>query len=140
MAHAGCIVGAFDPGIIIQKRKANVNKRRTGSIYEEQAARYLEKEGYRIIERNYRIRSGEIDLIAMDGRYLVFVEVKFRRDEKKGSPLEAVDSRKQRVIFRTAQMFLKTKGYGFHVPCRFDVVGIEGGRIIHVKNAFEGMD
>ena len=58
--------------------------------------------GMRILEKNYRCREGEIDLVAMDGSYLVFVEVKYRRDQHAGHPAEAVDARKQRKIVRTA--------------------------------------
>lgn len=89
-----------------------------------------------VIQRNYRTRTGEIDLIARDGRYLVFVEVKYRADDRKGTPLEAVDLRKQRMIIRTARHFLMRYRYDAQTPCRFDVVGITGGQITHVKNAF----
>ena len=61
-----------------------MNKRKTGTEYEELAARWLIEKGYEILEKNYRCRIGEIDLIARDGRYLVFVEVKYRSDEKAG--------------------------------------------------------
>ena len=67
------------------------NKRKTGAEYEEKAASWLEKQGMRILEKNYRCREGEIDLVAMDGSYLVFVEVKYRRDQHAGHPAEAVD-------------------------------------------------
>ena len=67
-----------------------MNKRKTGAEYEELAARWLTGTGFEILEKNYRCRIGEIDLIARDGRYLVFVEVKYRSDEKAGDPSEAV--------------------------------------------------
>ena len=101
------------------------------------AAEYLKKKRYQIIERNYRSRFGEIDLIAKDGAYYVFCEVKYRADERKGSPLEAVDARKQQKIFRTAMYYL-TEQQLEDVPCRFDVVGIEGTKITLIKNAFGG--
>lgn len=113
-----------------------MNKRAVGSYYEKRAASYLEQCGMRILEYNYRLRSGEIDLIARDGKYLVFVEVKFRTGSCLGTPLEAVDLRKQRSIIRTAQHYLLRHGYGTETPCRFDVVGITGEEITHVKNAF----
>lgn len=113
-----------------------MNKRAVGSEYEKRAAAYLEQHGMRILEYNYRIRSGEIDLIARDGKYLVFVEVKFRTGSRRGTPLEAVDLRKQKSIIRTAQHYLLRHGYGMETPCRFDVVGITGEAVTHVKDAF----
>lgn len=83
-----------------------MNRRKIGQKHEELAAKYLEEKGYEILERNYRIRTGEIDLIARDDRYLVFVEVKYRKNLQMGDPLEAVDSRKQQQIYRTARYYL----------------------------------
>ena len=68
-----------------------INKRKTGSRYEEQAAAFLEKQGLLVIEKNFRCKSGEIDLIARDGRYLVFVEVKYRSSGSNGYAAAAVD-------------------------------------------------
>ncbi len=113
-----------------------MNKRTIGSEQEERAAHYLEEQGMQIIARNYRIRSGEIDLIARDGAYLVFVEVKYRADASMGSPFAAVDIRKQNQILRTAQHFMLRFGYSEDTPCRFDVVGIMGSDIEHIKDAF----
>ena len=83
----------------------------------------------------YRIRTGEIDLIARDGRYLVFAEVKYRKNLQMGDPLEAVDLRKQQQIYRTAIYYLHQKKWE-NVPCRFDVIGITGTQICHIRNAF----
>lgn len=113
-----------------------MNKRKTGSEYEQKAAEYLEAKGMRIIARNFRIRSGEIDLIARDGRYLVFTEVKYRRDSSKGDALEAVDIRKQRAVIATARYFLHRYRFAEDTPCRFDVIGITDDEITHVQNAF----
>lgn len=113
-----------------------MNKRQIGSQYETLAAEYLEQSGYRLLERNFRNRSGEIDIIARDGEYLVFVEVKYRADDACGSPLEAVDYRKQQKIVRVAQYYLQRKGYKTETNCRFDVVAIEGDEITLLKNAF----
>ena len=66
-----------------------MNKREVGSCYEELAAVYLQKKGYRVLERNYRCRQGEVDLICTQGPCLVFVEVKYRTDGRMGGPLEA---------------------------------------------------
>lgn len=113
-----------------------MNKRAVGTRYEDEAAAYLERRGYRILEHSYRCRTGEIDLIARDGEYLVFVEVKYRSGTSCGSPLEAVGFRKQRNIIRVAQFYLLTHGYGTETSCRFDVVAICGEEIELVQNAF----
>lgn len=119
------------------------NKRQTGAYYEQAAGRYLEQLGYEILEYNYRCRSGEIDIIAKDGAYVVFCEVKYRADSRKGDPLEAVDTRKQNVIFRCAMYYLAEHHLN-DVPCRFDVIGIQGqdgsedAKVTYIKNAFTG--
>ena len=68
------------------------NNRETGSRFEEQVADFLKKQGFRILDRNFRCREGEIDIIARDGAYLVFIEVKYRRTKAAGSALEAIDA------------------------------------------------
>lgn len=113
------------------------NRRKIGSSYEEKAAVFLEKNGLVILARNFRSRYGEIDLIARDGRYFVFVEVKYRKNGESGGALAAVDRRKQRVISRVAEFYLYRFGLGENVPCRFDVVGIDGDEITWIRNAFE---
>ena len=112
-----------------------MNRRETGTQYEERAAEYLIAQNYQILERNYRIRSGEIDIIARDGTVLVFIEVKYRKNDESGNPLEAVDIRKQRKIIKVARYYLYQKKYG-DVPCRFDVIGICGSHIEHIKDVF----
>ena len=67
-----------------------MNRRQTGTAYERRTGEYLKEQGYELIGYNFRCRQGEIDIIARDGRYLVFVEVKYRRDGQTGDPLEAV--------------------------------------------------
>ena len=111
------------------------NNRKIGNCYEQAAAYYLEQSGYEIIERNYRCRIGEIDLIARDGEYLVFCEVKFRKSKNKGDSLEAVHRKKQKTIIRCAQWYLAEHNLQ-DLPCRFDVIGISGRNICLVKNAF----
>lgn len=113
-----------------------MNKRSIGAVYERQAAEYLKSKGYQILENNYRCRIGEIDLIARDGRYLVFVEVKYRSDGFCGNALEAVTVRKQHTIRRVAQFYLLSHYLSEDIPCRFDVVGITGAEISLVKDAF----
>ena len=100
---------------------------------------FLEKRGLQIREKNFRCRSGEIDLIAQDERYLVFVEVKYRTTGVSGYPAEAVDARKQQTIAKCAMHFLMKQGND-DVPCRFDVVAIAGAEgqeeITLYKDAF----
>jgi len=111
-----------------------------GKRGESVAERHLIKKGYRLVERNYRCPAGEVDLIVLDGRVIVFVEVKTRSGDRFGSPFEAVEFRKQRKMARTAQFFLSQNGL-HQRDARFDVVGISwpGGKPIveHIKNAFE---
>ncbi len=99
------------------------NKRLMGSEWEKSAGKHLENAGLKILVYNYRYRRGEIDIIAKDGEYIVFVEVKARTGESHGDPLEAVDEKKQSVIRRAAEAFLYTNRL-FDAYCRFDVVGI----------------
>lgn len=113
------------------------NKRALGGVYERMAAEFLSKKGLRILCRNYSTRSGEIDLIARDGEYLVFVEVKYRSTEESGSSVCAVDKDKQRSISRTALHYLTTRVGNMELACRFDVVGIDGEKICWIKNAFD---
>lgn len=96
----------------------------------------MKKQGVHILERNFRCKSGEIDIIARDGKYLVFTEVKYRRTVGSGWASQAVDYRKQERISRAAQFYLIRHGYG-DVACRFDVVAIDGDKIQWIRNAFE---
>lgn len=115
------------------------NRRQLGNEYERRAEEYLRQKGYRIRCRNYRCRLGEIDLIGEEDGYLVFVEVKYRSDERKGAPQEAVDIRKQRKICRVADYYRMTHGCGDGVACRFDVVAILGEDVKLLRNAFSYM-
>lgn len=114
-----------------------MNKRALGSIWEEQVCTFLKREGCEILEKNYRSKRGEIDLIVQDGRYLVFVEVKYRKNSAAGFPEEAVDYRKQLRISRTAQDYLLKKRLPETTPCRFDVVAVCGEQIHYIRNAFD---
>lgn len=116
-------------------KKGESNKRHIGSRYEILAAEYLKSRGMAILECNYRCRQGEIDLVGKDGDFLVFVEVKYRRSEKNGTPAEAVTLQKQKNIRRTAQYYLYSHRYG-DIPCRFDVVSILGKEICWIRDAF----
>lgn len=108
-----------------------------GTAYEEQAVLFLEKEGYEILERNFHSYHGEIDIIAREDEYLVFVEVKYRRAAYPGAALAAVTPAKQKRIRQTAEYYLYSRHYsGMDIPCRFDVVAFEGEKFTHLKNAF----
>lgn len=114
-----------------------MNKRRLGGCFEEKAAAFLEEKGLRIIMQNFRCRAGEIDLVAKDGEYLVFVEVKYRHTGESGRSGEAVNRKKQRRISRAAQFFLLRYGYGQETDCRFDVVAFDGEAVHWYRNAFD---
>lgn len=114
------------------------NTHEIGSSYERLAGKYLEEHGYEVLEYNFRCSQGEIDIVANDGEYLIFCEVKYRKDNKKGSPLEAVTPAKRQKISKTAMYYVATRNQT-DKPCRFDVVGITGDKIELVKNAFNYM-
>lgn len=116
----------------IQRR----NKRRIGADYEKKAADYLRTVGYQIIEKNYRCPQGEIDLIARDGEYLAFVEVKCRMNLSAGYGEEAVGYRKQLRIRKTAIWYLKAQHISVEQPCRFDVVAFMAEKLTLLKDAF----
>lgn len=82
------------------------NRKATGYYGEALACRALEKRGYRLAEKNYTVRGGEIDLIMTRGRELIFVEVKTRRNDAYGSPLESITPQKQRRLLHAAQVYL----------------------------------
>ena len=111
-----------------------------GNAGELFAANYLEQHGYKILEKNFRVRSAEIDIIAELDGVIVFVEVKTRSDTKHGLPAEAVNFRKQKKIIEAAGVFLQDEKY-FDSPCRFDVIEIysDGVKFTarQIENAFE---
>ncbi len=107
----------------------------SGRLAEDRAAAFLEERGFRVLERNYRCRFGELDIVAEDGACLVFVEVRSRARAEHGDALEMVGITKQRQVARVAQHFLDVRRPR-HRDIRFDVVGITGGRIEHVTDAF----
>jgi putative endonuclease len=112
----------------------------TGREGEEIAAAFLEKQGYRIVEKNFRSVSGEIDLIAWDKETVVFVEVKARSSSQFGGPVGAVNHRKQVKISLVAAGFIQRERL-WSSPCRFDVVSIvrQSGKttVDLFQNAFE---
>ena len=112
------------------------NKRQIGTEKEKLAGAYLEQNGYEIIEYNFRCKQGEIDIVAKDGEYLVFCEVKYRSTIKNGTPFEAVDYKKQRTISRCALFYISKHRLG-DIPCRFDVISVTDKGIYVLKNAFD---
>jgi putative endonuclease len=111
-----------------------------GAQFEKNTESYLNKNGLRTICRNYRCRSGEIDLVMDDGEYIIFVEVRFRRSDNYGSPFESITASKQKRIIRAATHFLSTKARFQDRPCRFDAVGVSQGtrqvKYDWIKDAF----
>lgn len=114
-----------------------MNTRRVGSEKEEEACRYLEEKGYEIVTTNYRCRDAEIDIVAGDGRTLVFVEVKYRKNTEYGSGAHAVSVKKIRNISRCARYYIYKEHVPADVPMRFDVIAIDGDTVTHLINAFE---
>jgi len=112
------------------------NNREIGSKYEQTAGSYLESLGYEILEYNMRCHAGEVDIVAREGEYIVFVEVKYRANAKCGAPLEAISVLKQKTISKCALSYLK-KHRLWDVSVRFDVVGILKDEITLIRNAFE---
>lgn len=113
-----------------------INKRVCGAENEEKAAEYLTDRGYVILERNFISCYGEIDIIAQDGKTLVFVEVKYRSSMKYGYPQEAVGYCKQQKLIKTARYYMYKRNIPDECSCRFDVVFICGDDISCIKNAF----
>lgn len=102
------------------------------------ASDYLKQKGYKILEINYKNKIGEIDIIAQDKDYIVFVEVKARLSQKYGHPLEAIDEIKQQKIHAVASLYM-VKNHKYGSNCRFDaisILGLEDPEITHIVNAF----
>ena len=117
----------------------SLNKRQLGSVGEDLAAKAYGEMGFRSVNRNLHFgKMGEIDLIVEDPAIplLVFCEVKYRKTNKKGNALEAVAFSKQKTLSKCALYYLTERGVSY-LPCRFDVVGIDGETITLVKNAFD---
>ena len=117
------------------------NRRSEGSRYEDLACGYLRRKGYKILDRNVYLMRKELDIVALDGDTVVFIEVKGRRTDAFGLPAEAVDRAKQRRILGVATAYLK-KNRLRDRHCRFDVVGVRSGAegkllIDHIENAFD---
>ena len=96
-----------------------------GDTFEERAALWLQESGLRLLTRNFRCRGGEIDIVALDGECLVFLEVRRRSNPRFAGAAASVDRRKQRRILRAAQLYLQHHPQWSDRPCRFDVVAFE---------------
>ena len=111
-----------------------------GKAAETQACRFLINHGLVLVDRNYRCRHGEIDLIMRDGRCMVFVEVRYRNKHRFAGGAETVDHRKQSKLTATAMHYLQSHPGAAARPARFDVVAIDGGlgedRVDWIRDAF----
>ena len=114
---------------------SGVNLRKTGSEMEDIAAEYLSARGVRILERNYRSREAEVDIIGAEGGTILFVEVKRRTSLRYGRPAEAVTPVKRARILNTAALYLQEKGLD-DAPVRFDVIEVLPEGIHHIEGAF----
>lgn len=110
-----------------------------GTAAEELACRYLEARGLTLVTRNFRCRTGELDLIMRDREQLVFVEVRSRGHTRYGTPAESVTHRKQQRLLRAAAFYLQRQR--LDLPCRFDVVAIlhaeHEPRLEWIRDAFQ---
>jgi len=102
----------------------NRQRAATGKQAETEACKYLQRQGLTLVERNYLCKRGEIDLIMHDGQSTVFVEVRYRRNDRFGSSAESVDARKQAKLLATAQHYLQQHPRAAQQACRFDVVAL----------------
>jgi putative endonuclease len=114
-------------------RPPRTTKQLIGDAGESRAARHLEQQGLRIIDRNFRVKGGEIDLICKDSDTTVFVEVRLRAVSSFGGAGASITSAKQRRLILAARHWLTQHG---DVPCRFDVVLIDGDRLEWIRAAF----
>lgn len=118
---------------IIKSTKSQ--NRLKGYVGESIAVNYLKQLGYEILEVNYKNKVGEIDIIAQEGKRIIFVEVKARATARFGYPREAVDLKKQQKLQMLASIYLKTKKL-YNRFIRFDVIEILAGELTHIKAAF----
>lgn len=123
------------------KRKRPLTTYERGRLAEREAALYLRRRGYRIIAQNLRLKSGEIDLVALKGDLVVFVEVKARSSDEFGTPVEGLLPRQQQRIRKAAEIFLAKRGWSER-DRRFDLIAVdldERGKVVrveHIPDAF----
>ena len=112
------------------------NKRKLGAKFEQAVSEYLTQHGFQILEMNYRCKQGEIDIVAKEDGYYVFIEVKYRNTTKYGLPQEAVGISKQKRICSAARYYLYSHNIGEYVPVRFDVAAVLEEKITYIRDAF----
>lgn len=118
-------------------KNSNSSNTLKGKAFEDRAVAFLEEKGYKILERNSHFHHLEMDMVAMDGETLCFIEVKGRKEHSLVPGLYAVDRGKQRRLRNWATAYLCKHGYSLtNTPCRFDVISIEGEKIQLIQNAF----
>lgn len=112
-----------------------MNSNASGKQAEAFAATFLQQKGLKLLEKNYRCRFGEIDLVLLDGDTLVFAEVRMRRNRDFGGPEASITARKRAKLLRSARHYLG--GRRNFAPCRFDAVLLSGANeVLWIKNAF----
>lgn len=116
-----------------------MDARQRGQLAEDQAWELLRAQGAQLLARNFRTRLGEIDLIVQAGDSIIFVEVRYRGQDRFGSASESVTARKQARVIAAAQYFLQRHPQAANRPCRFDVITVNGpdGATEWIKNAFQ---
>ncbi len=123
-----------------QRQSTTRTSRNIGAIAEDRAVAYLEENNLTLLTRNYHCRRGEIDLIMQDGNFLVFIEVRYRKNNHYGSAAESVTRQKQQRLLTTAEYFLQNEKQNADNACRFDVITLSGQQnpqIEWIKNAFQ---
>ena len=125
MAWGSAVAGMADPD----------ERARRGALAEARACAWLQRHGLRIVQRNYRVRGGEIDIIALDRDCLVFVEVRQRADMRHGGAAASVDARKRARLVLAARHYVMCAGDA-EQRCRFDVIAIDGGALHWLRDAF----
>lgn len=126
---------------MVNNSKSGSPTQQLGKKYEKVALTYLRKSGLNLLEQNFHCRLGEIDLILKDCKTLVFVEVRYRKTQTRGTAIDTIHFYKQKKIIQTAKLYLLSKGLTEQVACRFDVVGVfyqDSKLCCHwIKNAFQ---
>lgn len=122
-------------GLLAQLAGKRTARQQAGDAAEQRALQYLEAQGMRLVERNFRCRGGEIDLIVQNGPTLVFVEVRKRAGDSHGDAAASITPRKQARILLAAQIYLQR--FREPPPCRVDVITVDGTRLRWLRNAIE---
>lgn len=122
-------------------RNIETTSYKKGRAAEELAFKYLDRQGLKLLTRNYRSRRGEIDLIMQDGDVIVFIEVRSRKNNRTMDVIESINPEKCERIIRTGRQYLQNSRHAGEFTCRFDIVLITGqlesAEIEWIKNAFE---